>query len=122
VRITSKSAELCLALRHRGEHHVQRVPFCRIGVKFLGTSEGRQGKREQGKEPNRRHESPFAWIRHDVADFACGGSTPHISASLKFDTIQAMVRQFGQAVDFLELGQGFGSICSGRRLQEKVEC
>ena len=26
--------------------------------------------------------------------------TPHISASLKFDTIQAMVRQFGQTVDF----------------------
>jgi len=73
-------------------------------VKFLGASEGRQGKREQGKEPNLRHKSPFALVRHDVADFACGGSTPHTSASLKFDTIQPMVRQFGQ-----------------RRLQEKVE-
>jgi hypothetical protein len=35
---------------------------------------------------------------------ACGGSTPHITASLKFDTIRAMVRQFGQ-----------------RRFQEKIE-
>jgi hypothetical protein len=46
--------------------------------------------------------SPSLWVRHD-ADFVCGGSTPHISASLKFDTIQAMVRQFGQAVDLQKL-------------------
>jgi hypothetical protein len=67
-------------------------------VKFLGTSEGRQGKRDQGKEANLQHKISFA-----LADFACGGSTPHISASLKFDTIQAMVRQFGQPLDFQKL-------------------
>jgi hypothetical protein len=39
-------------------------------VSFLGTSEGRQGKRDQGKEPNLRHKVSFA-----LADFACGGST-----------------------------------------------
>jgi hypothetical protein len=33
----------------------------------------------------------------------CGGSTPHISASLKFGTIQAIVKQFGQAVDCQKL-------------------
>jgi hypothetical protein len=64
-------------------------------ITFLGTSERRQGKRDQGKEPNLQHRVSFA-----LADFACGGSTPHISASLKFDTIQTTLRQFGQAVDF----------------------
>jgi hypothetical protein len=74
-------------------------------VKFIGASEGRQGKREQGKEPNLRHKLSFALIRHHVPDFVLNKSeTPHTSASVKFDTIQPMVRQFGQ-----------------RRLQEKVE-
>jgi hypothetical protein len=27
-------------------------------------------------------------VRDDVTDFACGGSTPHISAPLKYDTIK----------------------------------
>src|SRR6266542_408719 len=30
--MTSKSAELCLALRHHSKHRVGRVPFCRIRV------------------------------------------------------------------------------------------
>jgi hypothetical protein len=76
-------------------------------VRSLGTSEGHEGKRDQGKEPNFQHKISFA-----LADFACGGSTPHISASLRFDTIQALVRQFGQTVEHLS---------RLRRLQEKVE-
>jgi hypothetical protein len=67
-------------------------------VRFLGTSEGHQGKRDQGKEPDVSIESPSLWLI-----FASGGSTPHISAALKFDTIQAIVKQFGQAVDFQKL-------------------
>ena len=68
-------------------------------AKFLVTSKGSQGKRDQGKEPNLPHKVSVALIFPAVV-----GSTPHISASLKFDTIQPMVRQFGQ-----------------RRLQEKIE-
>jgi hypothetical protein len=34
VRITSKSAELCLALQHRSEHHVQPVP-CKPSMGIL---------------------------------------------------------------------------------------
>jgi hypothetical protein len=44
------------------------------------------------------------WVWNDVADFACTGSTPHVSAALKFDTIRTLIRQFWQ-----------------HRLQEKVE-
>jgi len=36
-------------------------------------------------------------------------ATPHISASLKFDTIQAIVRQFGRTLDFSgTFTRGFG--------------
>jgi hypothetical protein len=70
-------------------------------AKFLGTSKGSQGKRDQGKEPNLRHKLSFALVRHHVPDFVLNKSeTPHTSASLRFDTVQPMVRQFGQAVDF----------------------
>jgi hypothetical protein len=57
------------------------------------------GKKRSRKEPNLQHKVSFA-----VADFASGGSTPHTSTSLKCDTIQALIRQFGHC-----------------RLQEKVE-
>jgi hypothetical protein len=39
-------------------------------AKFLVTSKGSQGKRDQGKEPNPQHKVSFA-----LADFVCGGST-----------------------------------------------
>ena len=77
-------------------------------IKFLGTSEGHQGKRDQRKEPNLQHKVSFA-----LADLPAvvqlvlnKSETPHISASLKFDTIQAMVRQFRQTLDFQELWPG----------------
>jgi len=43
-------------------------------VKFLGASEGRQGKREQGKDANLQHKVSFALDPNDVADFSYGDS------------------------------------------------
>jgi hypothetical protein len=75
-------------------------------VKFPAQAKDARKKRSR-KKPDLRHKVSFA-----LADFDCGGSTgleqsktPYTSASLKFDTIQALIRQFEQ-----------------RRLQEKVEC
>jgi hypothetical protein len=68
-----------------------------------------QAKHAREKETREKNQifsikSPSLWVWNDVADFACSGSTPHISASLKFDTIRTLIRQFWQ-----------------HRLQEKVE-
>jgi len=77
--------------------------FVGSGLSFSAQAKDTREKEIEAKNQIFSIKSPSLWVRHDVADFVCGGSTPYISASLKFDTIQAMVRQFGQTLDFQEL-------------------
>jgi hypothetical protein len=76
---------------HKRHRHLLRV-------RFLGTSEGRQGKETKKENQIFSIKSPSLWLI-----FACWWFNSSYFCIVKFDTIQAMVGQFGQAVDFQKL-------------------
>jgi hypothetical protein len=74
---------------HKRHGNLLMVRFC---------AQAKHDREKERKEKNQIFGVSLLLLGSGMTLLPCGGSTPHISASLKFGTIQAIVKQFGQAV------------------------